>query len=121
MTPPSTARESTGWICRGYWGEGKRAPDDGDVAANAARAYEWAITRKRGSPVAAAPSHAVPDALIRKLSALPLHRIAEVEDFVDFIGIREDSRALTRAASAVSEPAFAAVWSNSEDDVYDAL
>jgi hypothetical protein len=71
--------------------------------------------------VAAASPHAVPDALIRKITALPVHRIAEVEDFVDFIGIREDSRALTRAACAVSEPAFAAVWSNPEDDVYDAL
>jgi len=71
--------------------------------------------------VAAASSHAVPDALIRKITALPIHRIAEVEDFVDFIGIREDAHGLTRAASAVSEPAFAAVWNNPEDDVYDAL
>jgi hypothetical protein len=60
-------------------------------------------------------------ALIRKIEALPAERIAEIEDFVDFIGSREQERALTRAAAAASAPAFAAIWSNPEDDVYDAL
>lgn len=59
--------------------------------------------------------------LIRKIEALPPERIAEVEDFVDFIGLREQERALTRAAAAASAPAFAVIWSNPEDDVYDAL
>jgi hypothetical protein len=52
---------------------------------------------------------------------LPAERIAEIEDFVDFIRLREQERALTRAAAAASAPAFAAIWSNPEDDVYDAL
>ena len=59
--------------------------------------------------------------LLRKIEALPPERIAEVADFVDFIGQREQERSLTRAAAAASAPAFAAIWSNPEDDVYDAL
>jgi hypothetical protein len=68
----------------------------------------------------------VPQALIGKISALAPARIAEVEDFVDFIAHRDGAkngsdRALTSAAAAASAPAFAAVWTNPEDDVYDAL
>jgi hypothetical protein len=55
--------------------------------------------------------------LIEKIEALPAERIAEIEDFVDFIRSREQKRALTRAAAAASAPAFAAIWSNPEDDV----
>lgn len=60
-------------------------------------------------------------ALIEKIAALPEERIVEIEDFVDFIRLREQERALTRAAAATSAQAFAAIWSNPEDDVYDAL
>jgi hypothetical protein len=60
-------------------------------------------------------------ALIEKIQALPAERIAEVEDFVDFIRLREQELALVRAASATSERAFEAIWNNSDDDVYDAL
>lgn len=59
--------------------------------------------------------------LIEKIRALPEERIAEVEDFVDFIRLREQERALTRAASAASAPAFAAIWNNPDNDAYDAL
>ena len=59
--------------------------------------------------------------LIEKIEALPAERIAEIEDFVDFIRLREQERALTRTAAAASAPAFAAIWSNPEDDIYDAL
>ena len=59
--------------------------------------------------------------LIEKIEALPAERIAEIEDFVDFIRLREQERALTRAAAAASAPAFAAIWSNPEDDIYDAF
>ena len=59
--------------------------------------------------------------LMEKIETLPAERIAEIEDFVDFIRERERDRALSRAAAAASAPAFAGVWSNPEDDVYDAL
>jgi hypothetical protein len=60
-------------------------------------------------------------ALIEKLQTLPPDRLAEVEDFVDFVRLREQQRALARDATAVSAPAFAGIWSNPEDDVYNAL
>jgi hypothetical protein len=59
--------------------------------------------------------------LLEKIQALPMERIAEIEDFVAFIASREQERSLTRAASASSAPAFAAIWNNPEDDAYDAL
>jgi hypothetical protein len=60
-------------------------------------------------------------ALIKKIGALPEGRIAEIEDFVDFIRWRDQERALTHAAAAASASSFAAVWSNPEDDVCDAF
>lgn len=56
---------------------------------------------------------------------MPAVRVAEVEDFVDFIGQREQVAAFDRdvrdVAGAMSAPSFAAVWSNPDDDVYDAV
>jgi hypothetical protein len=40
--------------------------------------------------------------LIEKIQALTADRIAEIEDFIDFIRMREQDRALTRAAAGVS-------------------
>ncbi|MGH8676242.1 MAG: hypothetical protein ACREVG_18285 [Burkholderiales bacterium] len=59
--------------------------------------------------------------LIDKLHQLPPERIAEVEDFVDFLRIREEERSQVRTATALSEPAFAKVWDNPEDAAYDAV
>lgn len=59
--------------------------------------------------------------LIDKLEALPPERIAEVEDFIDFLKSRDTDRQLTRAAAKASEPAFAKVWDNPDDAVYDQL
>jgi hypothetical protein len=64
---------------------------------------------------------ATSDALAAKIAALPANRIAEIEDFIDFLRDRELARALSRAAATTSVSAFAAVWSNPEDDVYDGL
>jgi hypothetical protein len=61
------------------------------------------------------------ETLMEKIRALPAERIVEVEDFVDFIAAREQERTLTRAATSASVPTFAAIWSNPEDDGYDAL
>ncbi len=62
-----------------------------------------------------------PQALIEKLKTLSPERMAEVEDFVDFLRVREQDRALTRAATRIAEPAFAEVWDNDEDAAYDRL
>lgn len=68
----------------------------------------------------------VPRALIEKIGMLSRVRQSEVEDFVDFIAMRDApppnaERELSSMATAASEPAFAAVWNNPEDDIYDAL
>lgn len=60
-------------------------------------------------------------ALLAKLQQLPPQRLAEVEDFIDFLRSREEERALTRAASGASEAAFTKVWDNAEDAAYDRL
>lgn len=60
------------------------------------------------------------ETLIEKINSLPLQRQAEVEDFVDFLAQREDERLIASATKA-SEPAFARVWENDEDSVYDKL
>ncbi len=62
-----------------------------------------------------------PHALIEKLKRLPPERVAEVEDFVDFLQSRDEDRALERSATRAAEPAFAKVWDNDDDAVYDKL
>ena len=59
--------------------------------------------------------------LVAKIQSLPADRVAEVEDFIDFITTREQEQALVRAARAASAPAFAQVWDNPENDAYDEL
>jgi len=59
--------------------------------------------------------------LIEKIRQLPPQRLAEVEDFVDFLRTREDAQRLTQAAARASEPSFAAVWNNDEDAAYDRM
>lgn len=60
------------------------------------------------------------ESLIEKIKSLPPERIAEVEDFVDFIAGRDDRR-LVQAATKLSEAAFRNVWDNEEDAAYDRL
>jgi hypothetical protein len=59
--------------------------------------------------------------LIDKIQALPPEKVAEVEDFVDFLRQRNLDRQLVAAAAKLSEPALAAVWDNPEDAAYDRL
>jgi hypothetical protein len=61
------------------------------------------------------------DALLEKIRALPAERQAEIEDFVDFISARLRERTLAQTAAAASAPAFAAIWNNPADDIYDVL
>jgi hypothetical protein len=59
--------------------------------------------------------------IMDKLQRLSPEKIAEVEDFVDFLQQRELENQMTQAAAQVAEPSFQKVWDNSEDAVYDRL
>lgn len=59
--------------------------------------------------------------LFDKIKQLPPQRLAEVEDFVDFLREREAERRLTLAAAKASEASFAQVWDNDEDAAYDRM
>lgn len=59
--------------------------------------------------------------LIRKIQFLPQEKLAEVEDFVDFLFQRDNDRRLVRAASKTSEKTFEKIWDNPEDAAYDKL
>ena len=65
--------------------------------------------------------NAIEQVLIDKIRQLPLQRLAEVEDFVDFLRTREDDRRLTHVAARVAEASFAEVWNNEEDAAYDRM
>jgi hypothetical protein len=62
-----------------------------------------------------------PQALIEKLKKLPPERVAEVEDFVDFLRTRDEERALARATTRAAVPSFERVWNNDDDAAYDRL
>jgi len=59
--------------------------------------------------------------LIQKLQRLSTQRLAEVEDFVDFLQAREEDRQLVQAAAKAAEARFATVWDNDEDAAYDRM
>lgn len=60
-------------------------------------------------------------ALLRKIEELPPERMAEVEDFVDFLRLRDEARKLTRGAAKLSERALEEVWDNPDDAGYDRM
>jgi hypothetical protein len=59
--------------------------------------------------------------LIDKIRSLPPEKLAEVEDFVDFLKMRDEDRLVTLAASKLSEDSFRQVWDNPDDAEYDRL
>jgi len=59
--------------------------------------------------------------ILEKLKELPPERVAEVEDFVDFLRVRTEEQRLVKSATKASEPAFKKVWDNPEDADYDRL
>jgi hypothetical protein len=59
--------------------------------------------------------------LIEKIQALSPERLAEVDDFVEFLRQREQQRLSTNSAAKISEPVFTKIWDNSDDEAYDAL
>jgi len=59
--------------------------------------------------------------IVEKLRSLSPERIAEVEDFVDFLRTRQADRKLTRASTRLAEASFHAIWENPDDADYDRL
>jgi len=59
--------------------------------------------------------------MLEKLKTLPPARVAEVEDFIDFLHSRDGGRRLVRAAQTLSEPSLTALWDNADDAAYDRL
>ena len=62
-----------------------------------------------------------PSSLDDKLRELPPEKLAEVEDFVDFLRQKNEDEKLRRAALKMSEPSFRRVWDNPIDAAYDKL
>jgi hypothetical protein len=59
--------------------------------------------------------------LVEKIRSLPPDKLAEVEDFVDFLRQRQDEGRLASAVTSASEAAFAKIWDNPDDAAYDRL
>jgi len=59
--------------------------------------------------------------LVEKIRSLSPERVAEVEDFVNFLYQRDLDRHLTQAATRLSEDVFQKVWDNPDDADYDQL
>jgi hypothetical protein len=59
--------------------------------------------------------------LFNKICRLPPEKVAEVEDFVDFLRHRSEDNTLISAVSKLSEGSFQQVWDNKEDAEYDNL
>ena len=65
--------------------------------------------------------NAAASTLTEKIQSLTDEQIVEVEDFVEFVRLRERERSFTRVAATASALAFETVWDNPEDAAYDAL
>ena len=59
--------------------------------------------------------------IIEKIRSLSPERVAEVEDFIDFLCHRDLDHRLTRSAAKLSEEVFQKVWDNPDDADYDQL
>ena len=76
----------------------------------------------RGRPCVKFDSmNALDQALFDKIKQLTPQRLAEVEDFVDFLRTRDDEQRLTSAAAKAGEASFAEVWDNDDDAAYDRM
>lgn len=59
-------------------------------------------------------------ALLEVIRALPLGRVQQVIDFVNFL-LQQEERDLVRAGARLSEAALETVWDNPDDAAYDSL
>ena len=63
----------------------------------------------------------VEQTILEKLKGLRPERIAEVEDFVDFLKTRDEERSIVQAAGSVAEESLSRIWNNADDAEYDRL
>lgn len=59
--------------------------------------------------------------MLEKLEHLSPDRLAEVEDFIDFLQQRDQDKRLRQDFTQASEDAFNKVWANDDDAIYDSL
>lgn len=59
--------------------------------------------------------------VLEKLEHLSPDRLAEVEDFIDFLSHRDQDKLLRKDYAQASKDAFNKVWDNDDDAVYDSL
>ncbi len=59
--------------------------------------------------------------MLEKLEHLSPERLAEVEDFIDFLQQRDQDKRLRQDYAQASEAAFNQVWDNDDDAIYDTL
>lgn len=59
--------------------------------------------------------------MVEKLEHLSPDRLAEVEDFIDFLQQRDQDKCLRQDYARASEAAFAKAWDNDDDAIYDQL
>ena len=67
------------------------------------------------------PQNRTEELLLEKIRSLPPNRVAEVEDFVDFLRQRNEDRTLASAVTKLSEDTFRKIWNNPSDADYDRL
>jgi predicted RNase H-like HicB family nuclease len=107
----------------GCWSQGVTEDEARRNIQDAIQEYLADVDELLARAIAVSPPKRSPEAdeLLAKIRKLPPERVAEVEDFVDFLRSRDEEQQLTRAASHLSEAAFAKVWDHPDDADYDRL
>jgi len=59
--------------------------------------------------------------VIKKLEHLPEDRLAEVEDFIDFLSQKDREYRMRKDFAQGAEASFQKVWDNEDDAAYDKL
>ena len=59
--------------------------------------------------------------LIEKIRMLPMEKVTEIENFVDFLSYKVRHSEFLQATNKLSEEVFQKVWDNPEDDAYNDL
>lgn len=63
----------------------------------------------------------IKEALYLEIEKLPDEMIPEIMDYVAFLESKSGKMELAKKTQTLSEPAFAKIWDNEEDAIYDTL